>query len=132
MLARKRAPGPAEISGRRHLRRGAIGADQFPALGGVFRGDQRRERHLDLGRVAVIGLAVGKGELQRLGQLVDVVGAVLTETREIGSLEQCQGLQKNGSLAPGAAGEDFEIAKAIGLGNSHNSHSNTSEQEETP
>ena len=74
------------------------------------------ERHLDHRRVAVIGLAVGKGELQRLGQVVDVVGAVVAEAGEIGALEQGQGLQQHRPLAPGAAGEDFEIAKPAALG----------------
>src|SRR5580704_4742743 len=53
----------AEISGWRHFGRGAIEADQLPALGRVFRRNQGRQRHLDLGRVAVIGLSIGKREL---------------------------------------------------------------------
>src|SRR5438067_2534083 len=39
----KGGTGPAEIAWRRHLGRGTIRADQLPALGGVFRGDQSRQ-----------------------------------------------------------------------------------------
>jgi hypothetical protein len=55
---------PAEIPGRRHLGQSAIGADQFPALGGIFRRDQGCQWHFDLGRVSVIRLSIGEGELQ--------------------------------------------------------------------
>src|SRR5205085_1493802 len=35
---------------------------------------------------------------------------------DVGAFEQGQGLQQDRALAPGAAGEDFEIAKAAALG----------------
>ena len=66
-------------------------------------------------RVGVIGLAVGEGELQRLGQMVHVIGAVMAEAGEVDALKQRQGLQQHRPLAPGAAGEDVEIAKAAAL-----------------
>src|SRR5262249_9671400 len=71
--------------------------------------------HLDYRRVAVIGLAVGKGELQCFGHMVDVIRAVLPEAGEIGALEQCQSLQQDRPLAPSAASEDFEIAEPAAL-----------------
>jgi hypothetical protein len=43
----------------------------------------------------------------------------VAESGEIGSLQQCEGLQQDGPLAPGAASEDFEVAKAAALGRTH-------------
>ena len=45
-----------------------------------------------------------------------VIGAVVAERLDIGAFEQRQSLQQDRSLAPGAAGEDFEIAEAAALG----------------
>ena len=51
---------------------------------------------------------------------MDVVRGVVAESGEIGFLEQCgEGLRPDGSLAPGAASEDFEVAKASALGRAH-------------
>ena len=69
----------AEFARRRHLGPRLVRPDQLRALGGVFRRHQRRQRHIADSRVGVIGLAVGKGEFQRLGQRVDIVGAVMAE-----------------------------------------------------
>ena len=40
----------------------------------------------------------------------------MAEGLEVGAFEQGQGLQQDRPLAPGAAGEDFEIAKAAAFG----------------
>ena len=115
----------AELARRRHLGPRLIRPDQLAPLGGVFRRDQGRQRHIADSRVGVIGLAVGEGEFQRLGQRVDVVGAVVAERPEIGAFEQCQGLQQRRPLAPRAAGEDFEIAEAAPLGRDRPANDNS-------
>ena len=45
-----------------------------------------------------------------------VIGAVVAERLQVLAFEQRQCLQQHRALAPGAAGEDFEVAKAAALG----------------
>jgi hypothetical protein len=109
-------PAGAERAGWWHLGPRFGGVDQLAPLGGVFRRDQGRQRHVPHRRIGVIGLAVGEGQFQRLGQVVDIIGAVVADRLDVGAFEQGQGLQQHRALAPRAASENFQVAKAAALG----------------
>ena len=63
-------------------------------------GQEPRERHVDEPWVAVPALAVGEGELDRLGDEVHVLGAVVAERLELAALEDRERLQERRALRP--------------------------------
>ena len=80
-------------------------ADKICAPGVVFGGEERSERDRDEIGVAVIGLAIGEGELRALDERVHEVRAERVHRREIEVLEQRELLEEDRALAPGPAFE---------------------------
>ena len=74
--------------------------------------EQAAHRHVDELRVAVVALAVGEDELERLGEQVDIGRRVVAERGEVVGLEQRQHLGQHRPLTPGAAREHLVLAKA--------------------
>ncbi|MNX58533.1 hypothetical protein D3C86_893810 [compost metagenome] len=60
------------------------------------------QRHIDEGRIAVIGLAVRKGQLHGLRDAVDEFGAGRADARQIHVFQDGERLQEHRPLAPGA------------------------------
>ena len=60
--------------------------------------------------IAVVGLAIGEGELGGLDNGVDVVGGVVAHRGEVEAFEQLELLQEDGALRPGSALEDGHAA----------------------
>ena len=77
-----------------------LDVDQGLPLVVVVVAQQRFDRHVDEPRVAVIGLAVGKGELGRLGDDVDEAGAERIHGAQVEAPEQGKLLQEHRPLAP--------------------------------
>src|SRR6185503_20733055 len=102
------AAGVSRISGRRHARPGAAGANLGRAPGGVFPGDERVDRNIDEARVAVVGLAVCEHELYRFDQGMQVFWRVVSHRAQVVALEQAQELRESRPLAPGSAGVDLQ------------------------
>ena len=73
--------------------------DQRGALLGVGLRQQALGRHLHERRVGVVGVAVGVGQLHRLGHGVHVVGAVVPHRRQVEGLEDVERLQQHRALA---------------------------------
>ncbi len=95
-------PGVVAVDPARALvARGAVG-DQAAAAVGIGGRQQRVGGQVGVGGVAVIGLAVGEGELHRLGDAVDEVGAREVHVGDARAVEQAQRLQEGGALAPHA------------------------------
>ena len=93
---------------RPQLQRGAL-ADQPAPSGRIILGEQGRQRHLHEIRVAVIGLAIGEGELHRLDDMVDEFGTGRAHPGEIDAFEDLQRLQEGRTLAPRADLEDLPV-----------------------
>ncbi len=87
---------------RPQLERGAV-ADELAPLGVVGVGEQRLDRHVDEFRVAVEGVAIGKGELRRLDLEVDEIRPGRIEAVEVEALEERELLQGRQPLLPGTA-----------------------------
>src|SRR5262249_7745322 len=66
-------------------------------------GKQPTRRHAREIRVAVVGVTVVVGELDRLRDGMDVLGRAETHLGEIEALEDVQGLKEHGPLVPEAA-----------------------------
>ena len=79
----------------------ALPVDLAGPLGRVFLRKQPVDRLLwrEI-RIAVIEVAVGKGEVHRLVQRVDVAGAVVPHRLQVEVLEDVEGLQHHGALHP--------------------------------
>ena len=103
---------PGSLSGRRHSRPRPRGIEQRAPLCRIFFRQQNIERHVDEDRVAEIRLAVGGGELQRLGHRVDVGGRVVPHRLRSMPVQDIQRLQHHRPLRPGAAAIDIEVAEA--------------------
>ena len=101
----------ARVAGRRHLGPGPIRADHLPPLPRIVARQQRFDRHVDEARIAEISLAVGEGELHRLGDAVQVAGGVVAELAQLGRVQEVERLQQRRPLAPGAAGEQPDLAE---------------------
>ena len=77
----------ADLAGT-ELERRLLG-DQLAAFGGIFLGEQRRRGDLvELG-IAVVGVAIGVGQLEGFHQGVNVVGRVEAQCPECRSLPEC-------------------------------------------
>src|SRR5829696_1631617 len=107
--ARMPLPRGAECRSRAYAaRRGAVRVDAPAPLGRERRREQPLERHVDETRVAVARLAVGEGELHRLGEDVDIAWTVVAHGADIDAVEDRQDLPEQRARAPRAAGEDLE------------------------
>ena len=84
---------------RAKLERGAV-ADELAPFGVVGVGEQRLDRDVDEFRVAVEGVAIGKGELRRLDLEVDEIRSGRIEAVEVEALERARAAA--GSSAPGS------------------------------
>ena len=73
--------------------------DQRRALLRIGLRQQAFARHLHERRVGVVGVAVGVGQLHRLGDGVHVVGAVVAHRRQVERLEDVERLQQHRPLA---------------------------------
>ncbi len=76
-------------------------ADQLAPLVVVGRREQVVKRHVGERGVAVPGLAVGEGELARLGHRVDEVRGSRAHRGQVVAVEQGELLQEDRALAPG-------------------------------
>ena len=94
--------GRSAITRGRHLAPRAV-ANQRATLGGVGLGQQHLGRHVDDVRIAVIRLALGKRDLHRLRDEVQIGRRVVAECRQIRALEQVEHLQQDRALTPEAA-----------------------------
>ena len=88
-----------------------VGVDQAAALSGVLVREQPLQGHAGEERIAVVALAIGEGQLGRLGDSVDVGDGVVAQRGEVEPFQQAELLQEDGSLAPGAAGEQPDVAE---------------------
>ena len=96
------------VAGVGHLGIGPERVD-FPAADvGVFAGQQAFHRHVDEIRVAIVGVAVGEGQLQRLQHRVDVLCRVVAHALEVAAFQDAQGVQIHRPLAPRAAGVNVD------------------------
>ena len=77
--------------------------DQLPSFGVVLIGQQGSERNADEVRIAVIGLAVGEGELGAFHHGVDELGAKRIHRANIEPAQQGKLLQEHRTLAPRTA-----------------------------
>ena len=75
-------------------------ADQSSALGGVLSRKQLFRGDFAELRIAVIGVAIGIRELERLSNLVDVLGRVMTHLLDVVAFEDVQRLNHGWPLAP--------------------------------
>ena len=75
-------------------------------------GQEGAHGHVDELRVAVVALAVGEDELERLGEQVDIGRRVVAERGEVVGLEQRQHLGQHRPLTPRTAREDLVLVKA--------------------
>ena len=92
------------------LERG-LRADEPAPLGGVRLRQQPGDRHLRERRVAVIRIAVGVCQLDRLVDVMDVLGGVHAERLEIDALEDVERLQQHRALIPRSSLVDVETMK---------------------
>src|SRR5262249_58942604 len=85
----------------------AGGIDEAPARGPVRGIEQAWAGNRDVAWIAVVGLAIGEGELDRFRDGVDVVRRVVAERGEVDPVQNLQHLKERRPLAPEAAGQDF-------------------------
>ena len=109
---RRRAIAAPRVAGRRHPGMRARGIDELPPRVGIRFREQAAHGHVDEFRVAVVALAVGEDELERLGEQVDIGRRVVAERGEVVGLEQRQHLRQHRPLTPGTAREHLVLAKA--------------------
>ena len=95
-----------EIAGP-HLK-GRLLGNQRAALGRVCLGQQPVEGHVVEARVAVVGLAVGEGQLGALGHRVQVLRRVVAHRRQVELCQQRKLLQEHRALGPAGALEDIQ------------------------
>ena len=88
--ASRDAPGAESISRRRMS---AYSRESRPANGHVH----------EIG-VAVVGVAVGEGQLQRLQHGVDVIRGIVAHSLQVAAFQDAQGVEVHRPLAPRAAG----------------------------
>ena len=106
------AAGALREPGRRHVRPRPVGPDESPPFPGVAGGEEAVQRDVHEPRVAVVAFTVGEDELHRLGDRVDVVGAVVAEGGEVDPVEEARHLGQRRPLAPRPAGVDLDLAEA--------------------
>ena len=97
---------------RGHVRRGPVGVYEGAPPVGVSARQQGVHGHVDEAWVTVIGLAVGRRQLDRLGHLVDVGRRVVAEGVQLAPVEEVELLQQHGTLGPRPAAEDVDVAEA--------------------
>ena len=95
-----------EIAGP-HLKRRLL-TNQPAALGGIVLREQLIERHVVEAWVAVVGLAVGEGQLGALNHRVQVLRRVVAHRLQVELLQQGQLLQEHRALGPAGALEDIQ------------------------
>ena len=92
-----------------HLRPGLAGANQVPPGAGVLLGEQPPQGDVHEVRVAEVGVAVGEGQVEGLGHGVQVGGAAGAHLPQVEALQEVEGQQQAGALAPGATGVDVQV-----------------------
>ena len=90
---------------RPQLERRPLHVDQRPANARVLVGEKRLKRHLDKRGIAIILVAVGEGQLHRLGDDMNVVRRLETHLLELEPFEQSQHLEHRRTLRPRTAFE---------------------------
>ena len=83
------------------LERG-IRPDQLAALIGILHREQRLHRYLDELGIAVVGVAVGVGQLHGFHQRMDIFGRIEFHGREIEAAQNVQRFNHGRPLAPEA------------------------------
>ena len=73
--------------------------------------EQAGHRHLHERRIAVVGVAVGVGQLDRFVDRMQVIGGVVTHSPQIDALEDVQRLQEHRPLIPRLCLVDVEAVK---------------------
>ena len=96
------------------LEQGSFRVDQSDTFGGVFLGQQAVDGDLRIIGVSVISLSVSEYQLQRLGDRVDVLRAVVAHRFKVEVLQQIQCLLDHGRLGPGVVAENLMIFKGAG------------------
>jgi hypothetical protein len=64
--------------------------------------------------IAYVGFAIAEGQVERLGQPVDIRRRVVSERAEVRILEDLQRFEQRDPLAPGVAGVHLVAAPADG------------------
>ena len=101
---------PGSRVARAALERGMFGVDQFAAQSGVLGREQARERDIGEMGVGVVRVAIGEGQLERFGDRVDCIGAVMPHRLQVEAVEDLQGLEQRRALGPDAALVDGQSA----------------------
>ena len=103
----RRIASAARIAGRGQLGSGAVHADRRGALARVPVGEQIVHRRPGADGVAVVALAIGEGQLERLGHDVDVARRVVPHRAQVERREDGEGLHEHGALRPRALPQDL-------------------------
>ena len=93
------------VTGRRHLGPARATVDALAPGGRVLLVDQAVDRDVYEVRIAVVGVAVGEGGIQRRDDQVEVVSRVVAERLQVVPLQDVQRLGQNRPLAPRPAGK---------------------------
>ena len=83
----------------------AAGIDRAAALAGIVLRGQPLHRHLDEIRIAARGGAIGKGDLQHFGQMMDRLGGAEPHSRRCRSLRECSASARCARRRPPAAAD---------------------------
>ena len=99
----QRAWSPSNDAGCRHAAGSTLGTDPG-TLGCRIRGaEQCPGRHVNKARIADIGFAVRKRQIQRFCERVEVGRRVMSQRLEVDAFQDLQRLQQDNPLAPGVA-----------------------------